>query len=550
MKQKKWMQVLVCCVLVIAMVLSTACGGTSSNVSDDTKDKVANNDDKSDDGSADEEETVNVEELFANQIVISCLANGPSGSIIDNYADNQFFQRLKEKTGVEIEFTHPIQGSDANEFELMLTGGEYYDIILGINAAGEYVGGDSAAIDDGVYHDLTPYIEKYMPNYYNLLQTNEDVRRAVYTDDGRIACIAGVVYNAQENEIQSQPVYAGITIRKDWLDELGMEVPDTYDELTEVLRKFKEVYGCNQPIIIPGTGYWAQVSAGFGALPSMQMNDDIIEYGPMTDGWKEYLKYIHQWYEEGLISSEFVANNTMGIDEAVLISEDAGAMFMVFSMEDAMETAVGNGADFVALPFPTVNEGEIAQAGSNGSTVTKMAYLTTSLEEEYIPQVLAMFDYLYTDEGIWEAAYGVEGDTYTITEGEVAFTEKIANNSDMDYSTALDTYLCPASLMIIKDWSRDYISTPETQIEMCDVWSNVGNDLAVPVLKLTEEESLNYATVMTDCETYMKEMTIKFILGTLSLEDDWDEYLETLKSFKIEQAVEVYQSAYDRYMGK
>lgn len=120
----------------------------------------------------------------------------------------------------------------------------------------------------------------------------------------------------------------------------------------------------------------------------------------------------------------------------------------------------------------------------------------------------------------------------------------------MDYSTALDTYLCPASLMIIKDWSRDYISTPETQIEMCDVWSNVGNDLAVPVLKLTEEESLNYATVMTDCETYMKEMTIKFILGTLSLEDDWDEYLETLKSFKIEQAVEVYQSAYDRYMGK
>ncbi len=40
-----------------------------------------------------------------------------------------------------------------------------------------------------------------------------------------------------------QSPYAGLMIRKDWLDELGLEIPVTYDDWEIVLTKFKEEKG-------------------------------------------------------------------------------------------------------------------------------------------------------------------------------------------------------------------------------------------------------------------------------------------------------------------
>ncbi|MNN62753.1 hypothetical protein D3C81_1780800 [compost metagenome] len=51
---------------------------------------------------------------------------------------------------------------------------------------------------------------------------------------------------------------------------------------------------------------------------------------------------------------------------------------------------------------------------------------------------------------------------------------------------------------------------------------------------------------MSEADTYMKEMVIKFIMGNESL-DNYSKYTDTLKKMNIEKAVQIYQAAYERY---
>jgi hypothetical protein len=47
----------------------------------------------------------------------------------------------------------------------------------------------------------------------------------------------------------------------------------------------------------------------------------------------------------------------------------------------------------------------------------------------------------------------------------------------------------------------------------------------------------------------MYEYTTAFITGIKSF-DNYEEYLNTLKKNKIDEAVQIYQNAYDRYLAK
>ncbi|MNP85028.1 hypothetical protein D3C76_1845870 [compost metagenome] len=51
---------------------------------------------------------------------------------------------------------------------------------------------------------------------------------------------------------------------------------------------------------------------------------------------------------------------------------------------------------------------------------------------------------------------------------------------------------------------------------------------------------------MSEVDTYMKEMLLKFVMGNEPLEN-FDTYRDTLQKMNIEKAIEIYQVAYDRY---
>ena len=62
---------------------------------------------------------------------------------------------------------------------------------------------------------------------------------------------------------------------------------------------------------------------------------------------------------------------------------------------------------------------------------------------------------------------------------------------------------------------------------------------------LNTEESEIKKTYLTDVQTYVKEMALKFIMGQESL-DNFATYQENLKNMHIEELIGIYQAATDR----
>lgn len=68
-------------------------------------------------------------------------------------------------------------------------------------------------------------------------------------------------------------------------------------------------------------------------------------------------------------------------------------------------------------------------------------------------------------------------------------------------------------------------------------------------LKFTTEENAKLTSIMTDFNAYSDEMVFKFIMGNEPIEK-FDQYIQKCKSLGIDEAINIYQTAYDRYMNK
>lgn len=470
-----------------------------------------------------------------------------NATTISSYNENEVYKELAERTGVTVEWEHPPMGETTKAFQLMVSSGDYTDLII-TPPRYEYPGGLDQAVEDGVFLDLTEYIPQYMPNFSAMLEKYEGVRKAVTTENGRIVGFCRVPANGE-----LQGPYGGLQIRKDWLDEVGLDVPVTYDDWTEMLRVFKEKFGCKAAFALHGNGYFNddQMNAGFGVTNTFMKVGDEVKWGPMEEGWKEYVTLMNQWYKEGLIDPEYTTHTNDWAEVTDLATNDTGAYSSMYTMPAVYRAAI-EGFECIAVQNPVKEEGQTAQArvGSVSYRAPSL-FVSTAVSEEELPAILKWIDYQYSEEGRILSNYGIEGDTFIYNEaGEVEYTDKIMNNPEgKTYAQATEEYLGTSMYNWHQDWRKELMALEDQDAAMMDVWWKDGTDLKLPDLSLTEEESLEKNAIMADCETYMKEMTNKFITGIEPIEK-FDEYVETLKSMGIEKAITITQAGYDRYLAK
>ena len=79
--------------------------------------------------------------------------------------------------------------------------------------------------------------------------------------------------------------------------------------------------------------------------------------------------------------------------------------------------------------------------GESGTLLdTPMWSITTVCED---PDVIARYvDYVYSDDGILLANYGVEGETFTYVDGVPRLTDMVLNNPDYSYGAAMNIFVC------------------------------------------------------------------------------------------------------------
>lgn len=473
--------------------------------------------------------------------------------IIQDFNENEMYQELERRTGVHIDFVIPPATEQQQTLNVLIASDNYPEMLhLLPFTSPSYPGGVDKGIEDGVILNVNDLVDQYMPNMKALMESGDDVAKAVYTDAGNIAGFYNIAPEAQT------PWY-GLAVRQDWLDDCGLDIPVTYDDWYVMLKAFKEQKGAIAPAMLYSSGVhqydcW---NAGYGVAGNgtkFSQKNGVVEYGPMQPGYKEYLEMVHKWYSEGLIDQDFPTRvDDSTAPESYTTTGKTGAWHdMYVNLGGLKEKTDDPNFQAVAVPNPVRNAGDTLHLGQYNARVGRnMIVITTKCKN---PEVAAKWlDYQYGDEGSILVNYGIEGKTFEYDEnGEPKLNDFIMKNPDgLTLVQTMGVYLKPPGGGFRYYWQREMADMPQENLDAPGIWeSNEDFTDHIPGhAVLTAEEGNEYALIMGDIDTYVSEMTLKFIMGQESL-DNFDSYAAQLRSMNIDRAVELKQASYDRYSAR
>lgn len=275
-------------------------------------------------------------------------------------------QKIQEMAGVDIDWTVVCGNGDEiqAQYVAMMASGNYPDIIQWQhnNSLG-YVGGVAQMYADGIIIELNDVIDQYMPNYKKLLEENPQVAKTLMDDEGRYLYFTPI--NPLVTDLEKASVtWWGLMMRKDWLENVGMEAPTTIDEWYDVLTAFKEgdPNGNSEQDEIPfdaGSGGLLLFMPAFGITNGWYVNPETgkVGYGQYSEEYKAYLETMAKWYAEGLVQNVYADENGTLADSADpnLYADLAGSWKGLANFWEQRLPQVKEknpNADFVAVQWP------------------------------------------------------------------------------------------------------------------------------------------------------------------------------------------------------
>lgn len=502
---------------------------------------------------------------------------GGMSALSKGYDGNEVLKELQENAGISVEW-NCMSDSLAEQVNIRIAGGELPDAFLGVGFSNYDLANYGA---DGTFIDLTPYLtEEYMPNLSKILKENPDIKSAITMSDG---CIYGLpsgekmgtagIGAKEDYSIYTIPQFS--MINKAWLDDLGLEIPSTLDDLHDVLKAFADndmsakYYGNDAGSTIPmSTGFdqwcWGQniFYAGFGFTnwPNDVCNDLILnddkkaEFVCATDNYRKAITYFHDWYEEGLLDKEMFSQS----DTQLMAKCSQG--YVGVSTWWYIEELMGDYADdCVFLPVLDGPDGTHNVTVRTGGG-TNSGNLSITSECKSPVNLLKFFDQWYEPETVMQLQYGPV-DVYFTGQDENGVWQSITDKESREkYGKSAGElrgeYEVQGPKLILSDYYTTTFRMEDRAVErltdLKDFWMPyVDSTVTYPVdCVYTSDELEIIDQYKADFENTVAEQEGLWLKEGGPTDEEWESYLTTLKdSCGMEKLQEVYQNAYDRYAG-
>ena len=457
--------------------------------------------------------------------------------------DFTYFKEMEARTGVHLDLKAVSMFSSAEQFALMLTSGDYTDMVEGATA--NYSGGGSKAIEDGFLLDMMDYLPE-MPNYQAWLDSDPGYMADVLTLDG------GIPYAALFSEVERN---VGPQLRGDWMDALELDVPETYDEYHDVLTAFKNEYGAGLWLDANGTQRNNALSAGYDVHVNQDQSsrpfrvvDGQVEYSPATADYRDFMILMNQWWNEGLIYADFLAQlNVPSPDSSIVLNGQVG-VWATDSGTMASYDELSEEIDVRPAPLPRKEPGQTLHLYAQSGKVGDGTSITTGCDDPVL--AARWLDYNYTYDGTLLCGYGIEGEGLTFDEsGTPMYSDLVLNNPDM-ITVACSLVYSKYNGAGVIDAYRFSPGYTQKQNDAIDLWlTNLDTAHEFPAaVQFTTPESEIYSTIVSDIETYARQCALQFITGEMSPQTDWESYAAQLDALRLSELEELCQTAYDRYL--
>ena len=477
---------------------------------------------------------------------------------VSSLAETPLYQEVMRRTGVEVTFIHPAQGQEQESFNLMIASNDLPDMIYA-HWSRDYPGGPEKAISDGVIIRLNDVIADHAPNLSALFGANPEWLKAAKTDTGTLYMfpfIRGDDYLM---------VFFGPQLRRDWLDQLGLEVPETLAEWEQVLTAFKTEGLVEYPLTFTNfrRGRGMNRSAfiqPFGTIWDFYRDDSgQVHFGPFDDQFGEFLTFFKGWFDQGLVDPESFSNERNTFD-AKILNGTAGAWlsYTGSGIGAYLDANGGEGTfDIVAAPYPVLNRGQTPFFGQRDNPLPGQGLAITTQARDV--EVAAKWaDFAYGEEGHVLFNFGLEGDSYLWStnypgfEGERWPVYTDVMNADAEGRTLAQMgglytrafYSGP----IVQDrrYMYQYARRPQQRAAV-QIWGQTEAAMhKLPAVTATPDEAEELAEMMSDINTYVDEMVVKFITGQEPL-SNFDAYQDRLQQMGVERAIAIKQAGLDRY---
>ena len=410
----------------------------------------------------------------------------------------------------------------------------------------------------GVFLELTDLIEEYMPNLSAILEQYPDIRKGMTFPDGGIYGLPTIY----DREFLSLIIGNKFWIRADWLEQLGMEPPETTEELYQYLKAVKETdlmgdgSGREIPFGAGGIGELRQVLTGAFGIQNRGRNHAYIDvdpetgelrFFPISEGYRELLEYMHKLYSEGLI-----LENIYTIEYNQNLAYGAEGRYGSTTMASP-EQILGHeyGSRYIGVPALEGPRGHKAYT-KVGSPLIRMGGFVITNKNKHVPETLRWMDYFYSDEGAQMFFMGLEGESYEVLpDGSLEFLDHIKNNPDgLTPDQALIPYVVYMGGNYPGILKQKYFKGSEAlpqSIEAAEILEPYIIDEIWPKFTFTPEEARRLTAIEGDLLKYVDEMQDKFITGAEPL-SKWDDYVKMVtKRLPLDEYMKIMQAAVERY---
>ena len=460
--------------------------------------------------------------------------------------DVEAFKELEKRTGVQMEY----QTVSAEKLSLLFASNDIPDLIY---TNWDSLGGTYKYAVDGQLISLDKLISENAPDFLKVLKEDQSVYENLIDVDKHIYYFPLIRSNDRLR------VFEGFQIRKDWLEKLNLEVPKTVDGMHTVLKAFKEQDPNGNgaadeiPLISDKKLSTIDQAINWWGIADFYQENGTVKCGWIQPEYKEYLKTMAQWYQEGLIDPDYLTCDTTQF-RSKAVNEQAGAWYgraagVLGTLETAM-ASVNPEFSIVAVPW-------LSTDGSNGYAmpakyVENVINIGIAITSNCKDPALATkwCNYAYGEEGHLLFNFGIEGESYTMEDGIPTYTELITKNPNgLSMQESLSRYATPGQYAFEQSiYYFDQFMTG-SQKDAIDIWKKGDTSRTLATLKYSGDELEIANNLKNEIKTYVGEMQSKMIVGKEPI-DNFDSFVEKVKSMGIDRVVEVMQAAYDRSAGK